>query len=333
MALLQVDRLAIRFATDRGWARAVEEVSLEVGAGETLALVGESGCGKSVTALSILGLLQQPPAEVAGSVAFEGRELVGMPTRRLRRIRGKEIGMVFQEPMTSLNPVLTVGRQISEVLRLHLGMGRREAAARVMELLDLVGIPEPARRARAYPFELSGGMRQRIMIAIALACNPRLLIADEPTTALDVTTQAQILNLLRDLKRRISSAIVLITHDLGVVAEMADRVVIMYAGRVVEEGAVCSVLNRPRHPYTQGLLAAVPRLGSSRAGGQGRLFDIPGTVPDQMSRIEGCAFAPRCPIATDICRTARPPMVALARREGVACHHAGQRAAPIPVQG
>ena len=279
MALLEVDMLQTHFRTPDGINRAVDGVTFSVNAGETLAIVGESGCGKSVTAMSILRLIPEPPGKIAGSIRFEGRDLLKLSDREMRQIRGNEISMIFQEPMTSLNPVLTVGKQIGETLRLHQGLDARQAEAKAVEMLTLVGIPEPGRRVREYPHQLSGGMRQRVMIAIALACNPKLLIADEPTTALDVTIQAQILELMRDLKHRVGAAIVLITHDLGVVAEVAERVVVMYAGRKVEEAAVGPLFRSPRHPYTQGLLGSMPKLGSSLTGDTSRLAEIPGLVP------------------------------------------------------
>ncbi len=276
MTLLSVENLQVHFRTPDGVNRAVDGVSFAIRAGETLAIVGESGCGKSVTSMSILRLLPEPPARLAGAIRFEGRDLLGLPEREMRRIRGNAISVIFQEPMTSLNPVLTVGRQIGETLRLHQGLSRKDAEERAVEMLTLVGIPEPRRRVREYPHQLSGGMRQRVMIAIALACSPKLLIADEPTTALDVTIQAQILDLMRDLKRRVGAAIMLITHDLGVVAEVADRVVVMYAGRKVEEAAVRDLFRAPRHPYTRGLMGAVPRLGAAEEpGAPQRLAEIP----------------------------------------------------------
>ena len=262
MAILEIDNLQTHFRTPDGIDRAVDGVSFHVEAGETLAVVGESGCGKSVTAMSILRLIPEPPGKIAGAIRFNGKNLLDLSEPEMRKIRGNEISMIFQEPMTSLNPVLTVGLQIGETLRLHQGMSARQAEDRAVDMLKLVGIPEPERRVKEYPHQLSGGMRQRVMIAIALACNPKLLIADEPTTALDVTIQAQILDLMRDLKHRVGAAIVLITHDLGVVAEVAERVVVMYAGRKVEEAKVGPLFRTPRHPYTQGLLGSVPKLGS-----------------------------------------------------------------------
>ena len=321
--LLQVQALQVHFATPDGVLRAVEGLSFEIGAGETVAIVGESGCGKSVTAMSILRLIPEPPGRIAGEIRFEGRSLLGLPDAAMRDLRGNEISMIFQEPMTSLNPVLTVGRQIGETLRLHEGLSARAAERRAVEILTLVGIPAPARRVREYPHQLSGGMRRRVMIAIALACNPKLLIADEPTTALDVTIQAQILDLMRDLKTRLGSAIMLITHDLGVVAETAERVIVMYAGRKVEEAGVEEIFANPQHPYTRGLLGAVPKLGSSLtdAGGS-RLAEIRGQVPSLRAPIVGCAFAGRCPDATDLCRRIAPAVELKSPGHLAACHYA-----------
>jgi peptide/nickel transport system ATP-binding protein len=321
MALLEVESLQTHFGTPDGVVRAVEGLSFEINAGETVAIVGESGCGKSVTSMSILRLIQQPPGRIAGQIRFQGRNLLDLSEADMRKLRGDEISMIFQEPMTSLNPVLTVGRQIGETLVLHQGMSAREAEARAVEILTMVGIPAPARRVKEYPHQLSGGMRQRVMIAMALACNPKLLIADEPTTALDVTIQAQILDLMRDLKTRVGAAIMLITHDLGVVAEMAERVVVMYAGRKVEEAAVGEIFARPMHPYTQGLLGAVPKLGSSLTNeGRGRLTEIRGQVPSLRARIIGCPFAGRCPKVIDMCRKVAPAIEAKAPAHHVACH-------------
>jgi peptide/nickel transport system ATP-binding protein len=293
--------------------RAVDGVSFSVKRGEVLAIVGESGCGKSVTSLSIMRLIASPPGRyVRGRVLFEGRDLLQLPEPEMRKIRGDAISMIFQEPMTSLNPVLTIGRQIAEALVVHRGSSREQAAQRTVELLRLVRISEAERRASQYPHELSGGMRQRVMIAMALACEPRLLIADEPTTALDVTIQAQILDLMRELQRKTGAAIVLITHDLGVVAEMAERVVVMYAGRKVEEAPVAELFAHPLHPYTRGLLDSIPKLGAgSREGGAGRrtrLAEIAGTVPSLSEPIVGCAFAPRCSYATTRCHEDSPPL-------------------------
>jgi len=320
MALLEVENLQTHFRTADGVNRAVDGVSFEVERGETVAIVGESGCGKSVTANSILRLVPQPPGRIAGQIRFEGTDLLKVSERAMRGIRGNHISMVFQEPMTSLNPVLTVGRQIGETLRLHQHLGRKEVAERAVDMLNLVGIAEPGRRASEYPHQLSGGMRQRVMIAMALACNPKLLIADEPTTALDVTIQAQILDLMADLKKRVGAAIILITHDLGVVAEIAERVMVMYAGRKVEEAKVTDLFRAPRHPYTQGLLAAVPKLGSSLDGTETRLAEIPGTVPSLKQRIVGCAFASRCTFARDICRHVAPALEEKSTGHFAACH-------------
>src|SRR5213082_171561 len=308
MALLEVENLQTHFRTPSGINRAVEGVSFHVNEGETLAIVGESGCGKSVTSMSLMRLIAEPPGKIAGSIRFQGKDLLQLSEREMRGIRGNEISMIFQEPMTSLNPVLTIGRQIGETLRLHEGLDRQTAERRAVEMLALVGIPDPRRRLREYPHQLSGGMRQRVMIAMALACNPKLLIADEPTTALDVTIQAQILDLMRDLKRRVGAAIVLITHDLGIVAEVAERVMVMYAGRKLEEAPVAKLFAAPRHPYTQGLLGAVPKLGSSLTGDETRLAEIPGLVPSLKSRIVGCVFASRCPLASELCRKVAPAL-------------------------
>jgi peptide/nickel transport system ATP-binding protein len=319
--LLAIEDLQTHFFTHDGVVRAVDGVSYAVEAGETLAVVGESGCGKSVTALSILRLVPSPPGRiVGGAIRFEGVNLLQIGEGEMRRIRGNEISMIFQEPMTSLNPVLTVSRQITETLILHQGLTARAAAARAIEMLRLVRIPEPERRARQYPHELSGGMRQRVMIAMALACHPKLLIADEPTTALDVTIQAQILDLMRELKSEIGAAIILITHDLGVVAEMAQRVVVMYAGRKVEEAPVGDLFRRPQHPYTLGLLASVPRLGATLGRAEPpRLAEIPGTVPSLRDPIVGCAFASRCAYATERCSREAPPLEAKTAAHLAAC--------------
>jgi peptide/nickel transport system ATP-binding protein len=306
--LLEVEELKTYFFTRDGVVRAVDGVSFSVARGETLAIVGESGCGKSVTSLSILRLIASPPGRtVAGRVLFEGRDLLELSEPEMRKIRGDAISMIFQEPMTSLNPVLTIGRQIAEVLMLHRGLSREDATLRSVEMLRMVRMPEPERRVSQFPHQLSGGMRQRVMIAMALACEPRLLIADEPTTALDVTIQAQILDLMRELKERTGAAIVLITHDLGVVAEMAQRVVVMYAGRKVEEAPVAALFASPRHPYTRGLLDSIPKLGvASKRGAVTRLTEIAGTVPSLAEPIVGCAFAPRCAYATVRCQNEYP---------------------------
>jgi len=321
--LLDVDGLKTYFYTRDGVVRAVDGVSFTVYPGETLAVVGESGCGKSVTSLSILRLIASPPGKiVSGRLMFQGRDLLGLSEDEMRQVRGNEISMIFQEPMTSLNPVLTIGHQIAEALVLHRGMTRAQALARAVEMLTLVNIPDAGRRIEQYPHQLSGGMRQRVMIAMALACNPRLLIADEPTTALDVTIQAQILDLMRGLKEKTGAAIVLITHDLGVVAEMAQRVVVMYAGRKVEEAPVDALFARPRHPYTQGLLKSIPRLEEAGATGRPRLAEIPGMVPSLKEEMAGCVFAPRCSYATERCRRDYPPLEQKGAGHSVACWEA-----------
>jgi peptide/nickel transport system ATP-binding protein len=318
--MLEVEDLSVQFRTEDGLVHAVDGVSFEVDAGEVLAVVGESGCGKTVTALSLVGLLP-PSAQVRGHVRLHGEDLVLASPARLRELRGKQIGFVFQEPMTSLNPVLTVGRQVGEVLRRHEGLSGEAARRRAAELLDLVGVPEAGRRLREYPHQLSGGLRQRVMIAMAVACDPRVLIADEPTTALDVTIQAGILDLLRDLRRRLGTAIVLITHDLGVVADTADRVLVMYAGRKVEEAGADDLFAAPQHPYTVGLLGAVPT--PARYATRGRLQEIPGMVPSLSERLGYCAFAPRCPRADDRSRSERPPLREVRADHLVACFHPG----------
>jgi peptide/nickel transport system ATP-binding protein len=319
--LLEIEDLCTYFLTRDGVVRAVDGVSCMVNANETLAIVGESGCGKSVTALSVLRLVPSPPGRILrGAIRFEGKDLLANSAAAMRRIRGNEISMIFQEPMTSLNPVLTIARQIGESLMLHQGLERRAAEARSIEMLRLVRIPEAERLARQYPHEMSGGMRQRGMIAMALACNPKLLIADEPTTALDVTIQAQILDLMRELKSRIGAAIILITHDLGIVAEMAERVVVMYAGRKVEEAPVRELFRNPRHPYTAGLLASVPKLGATLGLAKPpRLAEIPGVVPSLREPIIGCAFAPRCPLATPRCCAEVPALEAVTTSHLAAC--------------
>ena len=326
--MLEIEGLKTHFFTRDGVVRAVDGVSFSVAPGETLAVVGESGCGKSVTSLSILRLIASPPGRIVeGSIRFQGQDLLALSERGMRDIRGNEISMIFQEPMTSLNPVLSVGRQITETLTLHRGLSREAAKARAVEMLRLVGIPEAASRLRQYPHEFSGGMRQRVMIAMALACDPKLLIADEPTTALDVTVQAQILDLMRQLKARTGTAIILITHSLGVVAEMAQRVIVMYGGRKVEEAPVGALFATPRHPYTRALLSSVPRLRSSLAGnGKARLAEIAGVVPSLKEAIPGCIFAPRCRHASEPCRQSYPPLEQKAAGHWVACWEADRLA-------
>ena len=319
MALLDIRGLCTHFRTDAGWLHAVDGVDLSVNAGETVCVVGESGSGKSVTAMSILKLVPMPPGRiVAGQVLWEGRDLVPLPALEMQKLRGREIGVVFQEPMTALNPVYTVGEQISEGLRLHEGLSRAAAMDRAAELLALVHISQPGRRVHDYPHQFSGGMRQRVMIAMALACKPRLLIADEPTTALDVTIQAQILDLLTELKERLGMAVLLITHAMGVVAEVAQRVVVMYAGQVIEEGSVEEVFERPWHPYTQGLIRSIPRIDADASRGS-RLVSIPGTVPSLVEPPPGCRFAPRCAYARDACMQATPALREVGPGHRVAC--------------
>jgi peptide/nickel transport system ATP-binding protein len=301
-SVLSVRDLTTHFFTADGVVRAVEDVSFDLEAGETLGVVGESGCGKSVTALSIMGLIPARQGRIVkGSIRFEGRDLGALTEAAMRELRGNALAMVFQEPMTSLNPVMTVGDQIVEAIRIHQGLAPSRAAARAVEMLDLVRISDPRRCAGEYPHQFSGGMRQRVMIAMALSCNPKVLIADEPTTALDVTIQAQVLDLMRDLKKEFGTAIILITHNFGLVAEMANRVVVMYAGRKVEEAPVGELFARPMHPYTRGLMGSIPRLGRTRKveGRRSRLQEIPGMVPSLDEEIVGCAFAPRCPFADE----------------------------------
>ena len=322
--LLEVDGLHTHFHTQGRVVPAVSGISFSVAPGETLALVGESGCGKSVTALSIMRLLPQPAGRVvAGQIRFQGRNLLELNGEEMRRIRGKDISMVFQEPMTSLNPVLTVGRQLSETLEVHLDDGREAVRARTLEVMRQVGIPDPELRLKQYPHHLSGGLRQRVMIAMALACRPRLILADEPTTALDVTIQAQILALMKQLSREYGVAMILITHNLGVVARYADRVQVMYAGRIVESGEARQLYRRPRHPYTHGLLKSVPRLDAVRTE---KLSSIEGQPPDPSSPLTGCPFRPRCTFATERCATEEPPLEPVAEGHWSACWHHGRLA-------
>jgi peptide/nickel transport system ATP-binding protein len=317
--LLDIRGLKTHFHTDDGWLHAVDGVDLAVDRGETVCVVGESGCGKSVMAMSVLRLVPMPPGRiVAGQVLWEGRDLVPLGAEQMRAVRAKEIAIVFQEPMTSLNPVYTVGEQIAEVIRVHEKMSRGAAIERAVEMLKLVHIPTPERRVHDYPHQFSGGMRQRVMIAMALSCSPKLLIADEPTTALDVTIQAQILDLLSELKQRFGMAVLLITHAMGVVAETAQRVVVMYAGKVAEEAPVRELFGNPRHPYTQGLIRSIPRIDTA-AMHKVRLEAIPGTVPRLVDPPEGCRFAPRCRYAQRECSTATPPLREVAPGHRVAC--------------
>ena len=316
--LLEISGLKTYFATDEGMVHAVDGVDLAIDAGETLGVVGESGCGKTVTALSVLKLIAMPPGRiVAGQILWQGRDLVPLRPDEMRPIRSKEIGIVFQEPMTSLNPVYTVGAQIAETVREHEGLGRRAALDKAAEMLRLVHIPNPQRRIHDYPHQFSGGMRQRVMIAMALSCNPKLLIADEPTTALDVTIQAQILELITEMKERFGMAVMLITHAMGVVAETAQRVVVMYAGKVIEEAPVAELFSRPRHPYTQGLIRSIPRV--DRGGRKTRLDAIAGVVPKLLDPAPGCRFAARCRFAMPACRSADPLLREVAPGHKVAC--------------
>ncbi|MGD9844049.1 MAG: ABC transporter ATP-binding protein [Variibacter sp.] len=320
MALLEIENLQVHFRTLKGINRAVDGLSFSVEAGEIVAIVGESGSGKSVTSMSILRLLPESGTGIAGVIRFDGRPLRDLSEKDMQGLRGNEISMIFQEPMTALNPVLTVGYQISESLILHQHINRAAAMAKAEEMLRSVGIAEPARRLGEYPHQLSGGIRQRVMIAMALACAPRLLIADEPTTALDVTIQAQILRLIRDLKDKFGTSIIFVTHDLGVVAEVASRVIVMYAGHKLEEASTVQLFERPRHPYTVGLIGAMPILGTSLKNENWQLAEIPGSVPSTLQKAVGCVFANRCASARDVCRTVRPGM----REEGdghfYACH-------------
>ena len=318
--LLEVEGLEVEFSTRQGTARVLDGVSLSLEAGRTLGIVGESGCGKSMTALSIMRLVPVPPGRIgAGSVRLNGEELLQASEKRMREVRGKDISMIFQEPMTSLNPVYSIGDQIAETVRLHERLGRRASLDRAVEMLSSVHIPAAERRVREFPHQMSGGMRQRVMIAMALACRPGVLIADEPTTALDVTVQAQVFDLLRELQEKTGTAIILITHDMGAIAEMADRVLVMYAGRIVEEAATGDILESPRHPYTQGLIACVPHMEEEPTAVRGVLTEIPGVVPALSDLGAGCAFAPRCTHATDLCRRRAPPPFAVGENHRVAC--------------
>ena len=314
--LLKVENLTTEFLTVEGRAKAVDRFSFDIGHGETVGLVGESGCGKSVTALSIMRLVSDPPGRISGgSILLEGKDLLLLPEKEMRKIRGNEIAIVFQEPLSSLNPVFTCGEQIREAIALHQGMGRKQSRARAVEMLRLVKIPDPGNRYSSYPHQMSGGMRQRVMIAMALSCQPKLLIADEPSTALDVSVQAQIMELLADLRDAMSMSILLITHDLSVVAQMAERVIIMYAGTAVEEASVKEIFSDPKHPYTEGLLASIPRLNAR----VDRLSVIPGNVPDPLNLPPGCRFSDRCPKREERCFAKEPPMFVAGERHFVRC--------------
>ena len=320
MTLLRIDNLTTAFRTGSGQVTAVEDVSLTLEKGEILGIVGESGSGKSVTALTVMGLLPRPPARVlGGSVHFEGQDLLKLSDRSMQRLRGPGIAMVFQEPMTSLNPVFTVGEQITETIRAHESLSQRDSFARAVEMLEKVGIPSATTRMTDYPHQLSGGQRQRVMLAIALVCRPRLLIADEPTTALDVTIQAQILDLLMDLRDELGMAIMLITHNMGVIAETADRVLVMYAGRIVEQAPVARLFDAPLHPYTRGLLSCVPTLDQD----QDRLVAIPGSLPEPSNRPPGCRFSARCGLAVPACSTGVPPLIPFEPDHAAACIRVG----------
>ncbi|PKR77866.1 peptide ABC transporter ATP-binding protein [Halalkalibacillus sediminis] len=315
--LLEIKDLQVRFKSDEGSVTPVNGVSFNVKEGETVAVVGESGCGKSLTSLSILGLIP-PPGEISdGSIHFQGKDLASLNKKQMRKLRGNEISMIFQEPMTSLNPVFTIGNQMLEVIKLHQNLEKKQATKKAVEMLDLVGIPDPEKVIKRFPHQLSGGMRQRVMIAIALSCNPKLLIADEPTTALDVTIQAQILNLMKNLKDKFNTGVVLITHDLGVVAEVADRVVVMYGGEVVEEATVHELFEDPVHPYTRGLLSSVPKM----TGAVEELGAIKGSVPNPSSMPKGCKFHPRCPLATDLCVEEHPKLEETTPNHFKRCFH------------
>ena len=315
--ILEVQDLSTSFKTERGWLKAIDGVSFDVYSGEMLGIVGESGCGKSVTSQSILRLYEEKnTTKYSGTVSFDGQNLFDLPEKEMQKIRGQEISMVFQDALSSLNPVFTVGNQIMESLRIHQDMGKKEDKEKAIDLLDQVGIPDPQRRFYQYPFELSGGMRQRVMIAVALACGPRILIADEPTTALDVTIQAQIMDLIVDMNRKLQMGVMLITHDLAVVAETCQRVIVMYLGQIVEEGSVEDIFDRPIHPYTRGLMASVPRLDTGRSE---RLYQIKGTVPLLSQIPEGCRFAPRCPYATEECSRKMPELKSFGNGQKARC--------------
>lgn len=313
--LLRIKNLNVQFRTSEGVFRAVRDVSISIRSGETLGIVGESGSGKSVTALSIMNLVPNPPGEINGEIFFNSHDLLKLPAKDVRKVRGNEISMIFQEPMTSLNPIHTCGKQIMEPLLLHKGYTKKDAKTRTLELLNMVGIPLSEQRFNEYPHQLSGGMRQRIMIAMALACRPKLLLADEPTTALDVTIQAQILELMKDLRQEIDSAIIMITHDLGIISEMCDRVVVMYAGQVVESSPLKDLLREPLHPYTEGLLKSIPTITREKQ----RLYTIEGTVPSPFDMPPGCSFQPRCKFSTAICSEMIPDLIHVSEERAVRC--------------
>jgi len=318
MPLLDIRRLRTHFKTPQGTVRAVDDVSLRVDAGEVLGIVGESGCGKSVLSLSILRLLPMPPAIFAGGqILFNGQDLLKASAEEIRRIRGNRISMIFQEPMSALNPVFTIGNQLAEVFRVHQSLGKAEALEKAVTMLETVGVPAPRRRVKEYPYQLSGGMRQRVMIAMALACRPALLIADEPTTALDVTIQAQILDLMEQLRRDLDTAIIMVSHDLGVIAETAQRVVVMYTGKIMEAAETVALFDTPLHPYTRGLMRAIPAVTSRRD--QGELYEISGVVPSLLDLPSGCPFNPRCPLVGDICRRQEPELREAAQGHWAAC--------------
>ena len=318
--LLDIENLCVEFDTPEGVARAVDGVTFHIDKGETVGLVGESGCGKSVTSLSMLGLIPSPPSRIAGGkIRFEDKHLLDLDADQLRQIRGREISMIFQEPMTSLNPVLTIGRQVAEPLRIHQQLSKTDALNEARRWLEFVKIPAAKKRLNDYPHQLSGGMRQRVMIAMAMVCRPKLLIADEPTTALDVTIQAQILSLMRGLKEKFGMSVLLITHDLGVIAQVAQRIMVMYAGQIVEQAAVIDLFSRPFHPYTRGLLQSIPKIGSRAQGRHARLAEIPGTVPPLTEPIAGCKFAQRCRHAFARCREERPDVSSVADGHEVRC--------------
>jgi peptide/nickel transport system ATP-binding protein len=324
--LLRIENLSVEFKTRNGVARVIQDLNITLNAAETVGIVGESGCGKSMTALSVMGQVPVPPGRIAGGrILLDGEDLLKADEARMRQVRGNEISMIFQEPMTSLNPVFSIGDQISETARLHEGLSRRDARDRAIEMLQAVGIPAAQKRVDEYPHQMSGGMRQRVMIAMALVCQPRVLIADEPTTALDVTVQAQIFDLLRDLQERTGTAIILITHDMGAIAELASRAVVMYAGRKVEEALVDDILSVPEHPYTSGLIACVPHLTDKPPLDRPRLLEIPGVVPSLTELGKGCAFAPRCSSAEARCHANAPEVRMVAPNHEVTCWLAGQK--------